>query len=445
MYMRCKKLTKILLSLLLFFVLSTTFSFAGFGVSPTDIYSEHLKPGASFTQEFTLSRSDATSDMNIEILPDLGEMNPWFSFGPNTSFVFKKGETTKKFQVNVKVPSGAKYSDYKGAIRVNALPSLQAVGGVSITQGLRLNAYLVVTEQDFRELSILSIKALDSQEGKPIRVEIVGENTGNVDASPTLKVTVMDMLMNVLEVHEVANFGFVSPNETKTLIAEIESQLPTGEYFINVQVLLDGKVLREERLVFNIVNIPAEKEETKEETKPVFSIGSIFKDILPSLPYIAISILIVLISYLLIGLIWRRKDLQSAKEKIWAVILGSKKHSRIGLSFFIGLSILLLLIFYPLVSEIDHRNELDVNGDTQGVQDNKVEKAYLNVLPEVTEQEFLIYETQDTNSKVLYKASDGENFEVLNETEKWYQIVLKDGSSGWLEKSLVKSAETEDR
>lgn len=47
---------------------------AGFGVSPTDINSEYLKPGASFTQEFTLSRSDATSDMNIQIVPDLKEV-----------------------------------------------------------------------------------------------------------------------------------------------------------------------------------------------------------------------------------------------------------------------------------------------------------------------------------------------------------------------------------
>ncbi len=417
---------------------------AGFGVSPTDINSEYLKPGASFTQEFTLSRSDATSDMNIQIVPDLKDIDSWFTFDPGKTFIFKRGQTTQKFKVIVKVPSDAQYTDYKGVIRVNALPTDQAVGGVSITQGVRLDAGLTVTEQDIRSLSILSIKALDSQEGKPIRIEIVGQNIGNVDASPTLKVTVMDMLMNVVEEHEVANFGFVKPNETTTLIAEITSKLPTGEYFINVQVLLDGKVLREERLVFNIVNIPGEDKEDTEEEKTGFQIGSIFSNFKETLPYILISIIIVLVAYLLITLMWKRKDLQYAKEKIWAVMLGSKKYPRYVLSFVIGLLTLLVLIFYPLVSQESIVTEVNEEGETQGVQDIQNPNP-LNVIPGDKLKKYVIYEEDDINSKVIYEAQEGETFNVIQETDQWYTVELSDTRIGWLQKNMVKSTTSEER
>lgn len=360
--MKIKKLTKILLTTGVFFLLSTTFSHAGFGVSPTNINSEYLKPGASFTQEFTLSRSDATSDMNVQIVPDLGGIDSWFTFDPGKTFVFKKGQTTQKFKVIVKVPDDAQYTNYKGVIRVNALPSEQAVGGVSITQGVRLDAGLTVTEQDYRALSILSIKALDSQEGKPIRIEIVGQNDGNIDASPTLKVTVMDMLMNVVEEHEVANFGFVKPNETKTLIAEIESKLPTGEYFIVVQVLLDGKVLREERLVFNIVNIPGGDKEQEEETKTGFSISSIFTGFKENIIYVLMSFLVVVTVYLLLEKIWKQKKYKTTKEKQWAILLGSKKYSRLVISLLLGVSVLLLTVLAPILKHITWESlNIDIN------------------------------------------------------------------------------------
>ena len=334
---------------------------AGFGVSPTNINSEYLKPGASFTQEFTLSRSDATEDMNVQIVPDLGSIDSWFTFDPGKTFIFKKGQTTQKFKVIVKVPSDAQYTDYKGVIRVNALPTDQAVGGVSITQGVRLDAGLTVTEQDYRALSILSIKALDSQEGKPIRIEIVGQNDGNVDATPTVKVTVMDMLMNVLEEHEVANFGFVKPNETETLIAEIESKLPTGEYFIVVQVLLDGKVLREERLVFNIVNIPGEDKEQEEE-KTGFQVGSIFTGFKDNVIYIFMSSLLVATAYLVLEKIWQIKKYKDVVNKQWAILLGSKKASRLVISLVLGISVLLLTVLAPILKHITWESlNIDIN------------------------------------------------------------------------------------
>lgn len=415
--MELKKTIKATLLGIFIFSLCSLSVNAGFGVSPTNINSEYLKPGASFTQEFTLSRSDATADMNIEIVPDLGNIDSWFTFDPGKTFVFKRGQTTQKFKVIVKVPSDAQYTDYKGVIRVNALPSEQAVGGVSITQGVRLDAGLTVTEQDIRSLSILSIKALDSQEGKPIRIEVVGQNIGNVDASPTLKITVMDMLMNIVEEHEVANFGFVSPNETKTLIAEIESKLPTGEYFINVQVLLDGKVLREERLVFNIVNIPAQDKED-DEVKTGFQIGSIFTDFKDNMIYVLVSLLVILTVYLLLEKLWKNNDKNS--EKQWAILLGSKKLSRIIISTLFGVIVLLLTVLSPVLKYITFES-LNID-TTRLLADLKSSMLYILFSIVVFIGSYLLLEKIWRNKK--YKTIKPKFWAIILGSKKYSRFIL---------------------
>lgn len=54
---------------------------------------------------------------------------------------------------------------------------------------------------------------------------------------------------------------------------------------------------------------------------------------------------------------------------------------------------------------------------------------------------FLVYQDQDTSSKVLYEAEDGESFNVLEENSRWYRILLPTGTDGWLLKSSVKSVQ----
>ena len=196
--------------------LSTLAVHAGFGVSPSNIDSQYLKPGAHFEQTFTLSRSGNLEEMQITIEPALKQMDTWFSYEPGKVFLFKRGEETLQFKVIVNVPSDAKYQGYDGVIRVMAVPTDRSVAGVSITQGVRLDAQLVVTETDFQDLSIISITAADTQNSNDIRINIQGENKGNVDASPTVKIKIMNLLMEVLEEHEIKDIGSVKPNETAT-------------------------------------------------------------------------------------------------------------------------------------------------------------------------------------------------------------------------------------
>ena len=421
--------------------LSTLAVHAGFGVSPSNIDSQYLKPGAHFEQTFTLSRSGNLEEMQITIEPALKQMDTWFSYEPGKVFLFKRGEETLQFKVIVNVPSDAKYQGYDGVIRVMAVPTDRSVAGVSITQGVRLDAQLIVTETDYQDLAILSITAQDTQNSNDLKINITGENKGNVDASPTVKIKIMNLLKEVVEEHEITNIGSIKPNETQTLIARFKSELPSGEYFVEVSVYLDGKELRRETLVINIENVPIEEPKEGEDKGFFYSIGSILTTIKDVWPYILIALIIVIIAYLLLTKAWERKDLEKNAQKWWAVLLGSKKESRTFLSLFFGVSILLILIMYPLVKlSQEDTPKADIEGETQGVQDSTVAGGLLlHVLPRSTSQGYVIYAEQDSNSKPIYTANDGEEFDVIDETENWYKVVVDNDIQGWIQKSSIKS------
>jgi hypothetical protein len=437
--MKITKLTTQIILGTILLCLSTFSAYAGFGISPTDFNHKFLKPGSTFEKEFMISRSASLEEMDITIEPTFEGISSWFTYSPSQTFKFKRGETTITFKIKAQVPEDAKFEDYSGVFRVKAVPSNQEVKGVTITQGIRLDSGLVVTEQDVRLLSILSIKVLDSELNKTIKIQLVGENQGNVDASPTIKVKIMNLNMELLEEHEIVNFGFIKPNQTSNLTAEFDTNLPTGEYFIEVQVLLDGKELRKERLVFLINNIPVDDDSGEDDKFSL--INSIFKDFKENFPSIFIGSLVLLLVYYLIGKMWKLGELKLKTEKWWAILLGSKKYTRIALSFFLALQIMLLIIFYPLVKEISSEVEVE-SGETQGVQDEKLEYPTLNVFPEIEVAKYFIYKDPDTSSEVLFEAKENDTFDVTEEKGDWYKVKIENNQYGWLQKTIVKSNNT---
>jgi hypothetical protein len=440
--MSIKKLTtKIILGSIIL-CLGSLSSYAGFGISPTDFNHKFLKPGSTFEKEFMISRSVDLEEMDITIEPAFEEISSWFTYSPAQTFKFKRGQSTITFKIKAQIPEDAKFQNYDGVFRVKAAPSNQEVKGVVITQGIRLDSDLVITEEDIRSLSILSIKVLDSELNEPIKIQIVGENQGNVDASPTIKVKIMNLNMELLEEHEIVNFGFIKPNQTSTLTAEFDTNLPTGEYFIEVQVLLDAKELRKDRLVFLINNIPAEKTSDGYDNSNL--INSLVTDFKRNLPPIVTGVFAFIIAYYLIGKMWKFTGLTYIKKNWWAIFLGSNKYTRIALSFFLAVQIMLLLIFYPLVKDISNKEYIDT-GETQGVQDTTLEYPTLNVFPEIQIPKYMIYENPDINSEILYEAKEDEGFDVIEENEDWYKVKIGNEQYGWLQKTIVKSYNTKDR
>jgi hypothetical protein len=444
--MKIKNITTKVLLGITFFLLSTISAHAaGFGVSPTDIYNEYLAPGMTFEKEFTLSRSGSLEELDIYIEPDLGDITSWFTFSPGSVFKFEQGEDIKTFRVIVNVPQDAEYTEYDGVVRVKAVPSSEEIKGVSITQGVRLDAGLIVTEVVVRKLAILSIDALDAIVGEPVQIELLGENQGNTDVSPTIKAKIMDLNMNILEEHDLSDFGVIEAGKTSTLTAQLPTSLPVGEYFVEVQVLLDGEELRTERVVFNIRE--AEVEEDEDQNIPLIAgIIDFFRNnrafVIVIFIAILLAIIIEILTYILTGKLWEKEKMEKHREKPWAILLGSKQLTRAALSFAVGFIILLGILLYPTltmeVKEVSEETPLitEETGETQGVQDTDFS---LNVFPSIEVPRYVVYVDPDTTSEIVYTAMENEEFDVIEETEGWYKVSLEDGNTGWLEKRVVKS------
>ena len=423
-------------------LLSSVVAHAGFGISPSDINHEYLKPGSSFTTDFLISRSGSLGETDIIVEPDLGPINSWFIFKPGKVFRFPKGQRTIQFQVVVNVPETAEYKEYTGSLRLKAIPTDQAVKGVTVAQGLKVNAGLTLTEENIEKLAITAIDVGDIVKGNPVKVDVVARNEGNVESSPIAKIKIMDLQMNVLEEQEISSLGSVKPNETKTLTGQFITKLDLGEYFIEVDVLLGDQSLRKERLVFKILKESPAMDTTKKiEKLTSLTIVTFLQDKQNYVLWILAGIIAAIIVYFLIDRLWKDKSAED-KEKATAVALGSKSSTRQVLSIAFGFLVFLGL-FSAAISELEVK-QVPVNDskkEVQGVEDSIIKsEPMLNVLPSpAADASYPVYSQPNTSSKVLYQAKDGETFKVLEVSNGWYKVTLNDGSIGWISETIVKS------
>jgi hypothetical protein len=360
-----KRILKTLVLSLSILALQISPVLAGFGVSPTNINNEFLKPGAHFEKTITLSRSDPVEELLVTIETSLDEISSWFQFDQGLQFIFPSGETRKSFDVIVDVPEDAPYKNFEGVIRVKATSSTGEIQGVSIVKGARLEVALAVTEENVLDVLIRSMEMLDSEEGKPLKLEVVAENQGNVDATINAKITIKDLLMKELEVLEDVGFATIQPNETKTLQAEFLSTLPEGEYFVEAEVTLDGKVLveensvlREERLVFRIVK----KGEVLEGK--VVSFSGVFTFVSEYWVYMVAGVLLVVVMYLLLTKLWNTEKLEVKKGTKGAKFMGASIVSRILISLLVSAVLVVgtwyLVNTFLIVEETNVLDEIDV-------------------------------------------------------------------------------------
>jgi len=431
---------------------------AGFGVSPTNIYNEYLKPGAHFEKTITLSRSDPVDDLDIIVEPSLGEIESWFKFDPGLRFVFPKGQTRKSFKVIVSVPETASYRNYEGIIRVKAMKKGEDVKGVSIVKGARLDVDLVTTELTVNEIKVKSLKMLDTKDGQPLTLAMEVENVGNIEVSPTAKIKILTLDMQELEEHTASNFGSVKPNETKTLYAKFTSSLPEGEYFVEAEVLGENIVVRKERLVLRIMGKVAQFDEGKDNSNMLTGLVNFVSD---NALKIGFGLMVSAIAFLLLTRLWKSRKMQEKHSEKWALLLGESTLSRIVISIAIGVIVTLIMFFILSLIPSPKDQKDDSTSITQN-QDNTVEVSNVkgaktdsknNISPDplvvgVHDKDgklmYPIYSQPFVTSNVLYYAKENEKMAVIEEKADWYRVELSNGQSGWLEKTSVKDSDTQE-
>lgn len=429
----------------LFFFGPVTPALAGFAISPGKIIRENLKPGAETDQQIVVSRSEATDDLLVTVEPELGAMNDWITFEPGTTIDLPAGQKNLTITAKIKIPAEAAYQQYQGLVRIKGGPKQTTGSGVSVVQGARMDVSLVITKEDISSLIIRDLKFNQLVGQQPLELQITAENLGNIPVAPQAEIELLNLQQQSLEVLTADNLDQISPNRTQTITAKFKTNVGSGEYFANVKISLDEKILREDRLIVEVLNKEAGTFSDRAWKKVNLLAQTLITNdwIVP----ICLGAAFAINAGILVSRI-KKQSLKTNKKSS-----RTKTKKTWPLTKFLGASQLLLLILFlfslnqkfnwwSLTKDQSHpsqpvspspaTNEPVVNPTTANPAaaptDDRVKGAFQ--IQQISLYE--IYAEPNYQAKIIYLAQEGENFVVIEKRSDWYQVKVADDKIGWL-------------
>jgi hypothetical protein len=240
---------------------------AGFGITPPYVRNTSLIRNSTYEQQILLVRGETNIAQKAEITIDAPEIQDWITIIEGDEIKMPKGVQKVPMTVKITVPPEAEFKDYKGAIRIRTLPDDDQVapGAVSISLGALVDIELSVIDKEIKDFRVRKISAPDLNEGTnflwlffpgKIRFDMLIENTGNVDISPSkVEFRIFERTGKVLleETKQIGKIDKISPYDTQTVTAEIPTRLPEGSYVARYRIYNDDEIKQEGDLSLNIL------------------------------------------------------------------------------------------------------------------------------------------------------------------------------------------------
>jgi len=250
---------KLTFLVLLLAILMTPFAHAGFGITPPYVRNTSLTRNSVYEQQILLVRGNPDKPLNALISIDAPEIQDWVQVLEGTTVLMPSGEQKIPITVRVTVPSNAKFQDYGGRIRIRTTPTDDQIeqGVVSISLGAQVDIQLSVIDRVIKDFRVRRITLDDVAEGHKvgwlyfpgkIRFKMNIENTGNVAHAPTrVNIRIFDRNGNVLmqETNNTNRMKKVDPFDTQEVIAELPTNLPTGNYLVRYTIF-NGEDIKQE-------------------------------------------------------------------------------------------------------------------------------------------------------------------------------------------------------
>jgi len=259
----------VVLILIPVFFLSTgiTEVFAGFGITPPYVRNTSLTRLSVYEQQILLVRSDANTAQIAEVSVDAPEIQDWIQVVEGDVIKLPEGVQKVPMTVRVTVPKDADFRDYQGAIRIRTLPDGDAVtsGAVNISLGALVDIDLSVIDREIKDFRVRKISVEDLNEGHKlfwlyfpgkIRFDMLLENTGNVNVSPSrVEFRIFDRTGKVLleETSNISKIETITPYGTETVTAELPTRLEAGGYIARYTIYNGDEVKQEGDLSLNIL------------------------------------------------------------------------------------------------------------------------------------------------------------------------------------------------
>lgn len=241
--------------------------FAGFGITPPYVRNTSLTRNSTYEQQILLVRGESNIAQKAEITIDAPEIQDWVTVVEGEEIKMPKGIQKVPMTVRIKVPPDAEFKDYEGAIRIRTLPDDNQVapGAVSISLGALVDIDLSVIDREIKDFRVRKISVADLNEGTKfawlffpgkIRFDMLIENTGNVDISPSkVEFRIFDRAGKVLleETEQIGKIKKILPYATETVTAELPTRLPAGSYVARYKIYNGDDIKQEGDLSLNIL------------------------------------------------------------------------------------------------------------------------------------------------------------------------------------------------
>jgi len=273
------------------FLLAADIANAGLGISPSRIIANHLFRDSRYEQTFVLSRSDPKEVIVFKVMVD-DSIKEWITTDKGTEFTWPAGQQRFPITVIVQPPSDTANGSYKGNIELVSMPKPQQTqqdNGAGVVFTAVIQADFTVTGEQVLEYQIPALKIETVEEGMPLSIALTVANTGNVKARPTgVHIDIYDKFKNtLLESYDVTEMEFVDAFKRDDIQIKIPNKLGVGQYWAVISVYRDDILLKEQSLVFEIVEVGRFKKEgilkqiiNKEEVEPgeIIKITGVFQN-----------------------------------------------------------------------------------------------------------------------------------------------------------------------
>ncbi len=242
-----------------FLSIGVPFADASFGITPPYVKNTSLIRNSTYEQQILLVRGDPNVELVAEVVVDAPEIAGWIQIVEGNLIPLPKGEQKVSMTVRVTVPEEAEFKNYTGSIRIRTLPAdgQVAAGAVSISLGALVDIDLTVIDKEIKDFRVRKISIGELNAGHKFawlffpgkaRVEMMIENTGNIDVAPSkVDFRIYERTGTVLleEAKHVGKITKIKPYATETITAEIPTRLPAGSYVARYRIYNDDEIKQE--------------------------------------------------------------------------------------------------------------------------------------------------------------------------------------------------------
>ena len=246
----------------------------------TDIYFPNmLRGGYSEKHVFISSNNDYPINV-IVTMP--AELEQWLSFKPNKSFTIP-AKSNFELIVIAHPPKDAANGVYENMLNIRALSDVKINSslGSSVSTAIGLRTKIEVVGNQILDFNVDLIKISDAEVDSPIPIYFEITNNGNVKVKPKVIVDILSQDKKaVLKTISVSSKE-VLPSITKNVEISVPSSgLKIGQYWANVSIYKENKILKSNFLTFDIVEkgtLHTEGELKKLWSEPWIKEGNIAK------------------------------------------------------------------------------------------------------------------------------------------------------------------------